>query len=151
MSHAKSMAAAIIANQNETPHKKGNLESVTRKKTKTVGPDTQIRVSVNNPARIIDEDNPGGIEELVVISPSSNFAIIIESGGQIKLNKTWTELSGISAQAQDIAAFMDADGNYVLNIRDYRWQQDILLTLRSTSGNFLFNQVYANWYIYGED
>jgi len=154
MRHAKDMATSIIANQTETTQKieEGRLDSVARtvrKKTRTIGPTTQIKVGVHNPAIIINEKEPGGIEELVVISPSKNFSVIIESGGTTKLNKTWTQLSGISAQAIDIAAFTDPDGSYILNIKDYRWQENITLTLKSTSGSILFSQVYANWYAYG--
>jgi len=158
--HAKEMAATIIANQNKlivtkegVAEKVGvtNFSKTLRKKTKTVGPDNQIRVSIKSPAMIINETNSGSIEEFVVISPNNNFAIFIQSnGGRVKLDKTWTELSGISAQAHDIAAFEDASGNYVLNIKKYRWQEDMVLKLRSTSGSFLFDEVYANWYVYGE-
>lgn len=153
MRYAKEVASAIIANQNGTLPQSIKVIStspVIRKKTKTVGPTTEIQVNVNSPARIIEEDKPGGIEELVVISPSNNFGVIIESNGKVKLNKTWSSLTALGAQAHDISAFTDADDNYILNIKDYRWQQDIILTLRSTSGSFLFDQVYANWYVYEE-
>ena len=158
--HAKEMAATIIANQNKTVSVKDNNASRVdvvdfskslRKKTKTVGPDTQIRVGIRSPAVIINETSSGSIEEFVAISPNNNFAVFIQSnGGRVKLDKTWAELSGISAQAFDIAAFEDASGNYVLNIKKYRWQEEMILKLRSTSGSFLFNEVYANWYVYGE-
>lgn len=151
--HAKSVAANIIANQNGTLPQSITIKEVIppiRKKTKTMGPDTQIYVSPTNPATIISEDNPGGLNELVVISPSPNFSIYIVSNGQVKLDKTYTELSSISKQAEDIAAFRDISGNYILNIKDYVWQGDLILILRSTSGNFIFDQVYANYYVYGE-
>lgn len=158
--HAKEMAATIIANQNkQIVTKDGVAEKVglteysktLRKKTKTVGPDNQIRVSIKSPAIIINERNSGSIEEFVVISSTSDFAIFIQSnGGRVKLDKSWSQLSGISAQAHDIAAFQDASGKYILNIKKYRWQEDMILKLRSTSGSFLFDEVYANWYVYGE-
>jgi len=85
-----------------------------------------------------------------VISPNPDFAVFIQSnGGKVKLEKTWTELSAISEQAKDIAAFQAADSTYVLNIKDYSWQVDMILMLRSTIGGFKFNQVYANWFVYG--
>jgi len=158
--HAKEMAATIIANQNTTSTVKGknakkvditNFSKSLRKKTKTVGPDNQIRVGLKSPAIIINERSSGSIEEFVAISPNSNFSIFIQSnGGRVKLNKTWAELSTLSAQAFDIVAFQDASGKYVLNVKKYRWQEDMVLKLMSTSGSFLFDEVYANWYVYGE-
>jgi hypothetical protein len=151
--HAKDMAAAIIANQDGMMPQSIRLQEASRsirKRTKTIGPTTQIRVTTNSPATIISESFSGGIEEFVVISPVSDFAVFIVSNGETKLDKTWIELSAISAQASDIGAFRDADENYILNIKNYRWQHDITVSLRSTSGNFLFNQVYANWYVHGE-
>lgn len=159
MRHAKEMASAIITKQRETMEElKTKQEIITEKpvikrrtrKTKTVGPDTEIRIGVSSPAVIIDEEGSGGIEELVVISPNQNFSILLQSnGGNTKLEKTWTELSAVSEQAKDIAAFIDVNGNYILNIMDYKWQADLLLVLNSTSGSYKLNQVYANWYVYG--
>lgn len=155
LNHAKTVAANIIANQNGTMPQSVDIKNISipvRKKTKTVGPDTQIKVAVGQPAVIISEDNSGGIEEFVVISPNSGFSIYIESNdNNVKLDKTWAELSAVGAQAHDISAFTAADGKYVLNVKNYRWQKDMLLMLRSTGDSILFDQVYANWYIYGEE
>jgi len=157
MTHAKEMAAAIISKQNGTYNDNNSNDNLIdakrtfRKKTRTIGPDTQIRVGINNPATIISETNSGGIEEFLAISPDNHFYVTIQSnGGKTKLNQTWTQLSAISSQASDIGAFQDADGNYILNIKNYRWQEDMVVILGSTSGSFLFNQVYANWYVFGE-
>ena len=153
MRHAKEMAASIISNQNVSMPKSIQVKEVVRKerkRTETIGPDTHIQVSITRPAVIIREFNTGGIEELVVISPTSNFSILIESDNYTKLEKTYAELASISGQAKDIVAFENTDGNYILNITDYKWQNDIKLSLCSTSGTFVFNQVYANWYVYGE-
>lgn len=152
LQHAMDVASSIIANQKGHQNYAREITPVPvpviqKKYTKTEGPTNQIVVSPTNPARIINEIGPGGIEELIVISPSSNFAVNIEADGELKLDKTFSELSAITL-AEDIKAFVDADGNYVFNIKHYIWQHDFVFTLKSTSGRFLFNQVYANYYIY---
>ena len=83
MTHAKEMAAAIISSQNEVnndiPGKVVDVKRTFRKKTRTIGPDTQIRVDVNSPARIISEKNSGGIEEFLAISPSFHLCCIFSA------------------------------------------------------------------------
>lgn len=144
--HAMDVAKQIIANQK--PKEIDLEETITVKKyTKTEGPTTQILVTPTNPARIINEIGDGGIVEFIAISPSENYSVEIESNGETILNHNFNQLNAINL-AGDIKAFVDAEGNYVLNIKNYSWEKDFILTLRSTSGSFKFNQVYVNYYVY---
>lgn len=149
MGHARDIASAIIAKQ-ETVQIKESQPVLFKKKMKILEPDTEIIVSPASPATILEEnDSSGGIDEIVVISPNTDFAVTVESDGRTLLDKTYAEISALSQQGKYLTAFQDRDGSYVLNIGEFMtWSNSIKVVLKSTSGQFKFNQVYAKYYIY---
>jgi len=149
MEHAMDVAAFIISKQAQIPTKESQPVLV-KKKMKILEPQTEISIAPNSPATILEEiNNAGGIDEIVTISPNTNFGVIVEADGRTLLDKTYSEIHALSQQGKYLSAFQDVNGLYVLNIGELMtWSNNIRVILKSTSGSFKLSQVYAKYFIY---
>jgi len=160
MNHAMDIASSIIANQKlketmqplQLVQKEANIPVVPRKQSKIFGPDTQILIASNQAFNLISEMGvPGGIDEIVIKSTDTNFAIEIQIDGKIAFDKTYDELANVSRQSDYISAYTDKYGVETLRIGEVTtWNKSVKVIIKSTGSTIHFNQIYAKHHIYGE-
>ena len=98
---------------------------------------------------LIRTDKPGRLRELMIISPTDDFSILVSLDGMRWLDKSFAELEEISQESDYVSAFEQLDeegkptGNYVLGLRDISWLKSFDLML--VSGGVTFSHVYATW------
>jgi hypothetical protein len=96
---------------------------------------------------IIDASVPGKLDELTIVSPSTNFSILIMTDGVQRLSRSYSELLELSPHSMLIDAFEDADnGVYVLHIKEVYWLDEFSVRLYVDSATAItFKQIWASW------
>lgn len=100
-------------------------------------------LAVTHAYSVIETAAGGRLDELTIMSPSTNFSVLILADGVRKLSKTYTELTVIASHLEMIDAFEDAEnGVYVVHIKNLRWVSDCLVSVRVTA-KIIFNNIFC--------
>jgi hypothetical protein len=83
------------------------------------------------PGKIIDRSGPGVLKELMLKASHGNYGLRVEVDGLTAYDMTWSQFSDISQEVDEISAFQDTDGNYVLHLEDIKFSNSLAVYLVS--------------------
>ncbi len=111
--------------------------SEAKRAMKVVEPDRMLRrnnATIHKSEKILDEDIPGHLDE-VVIKSTSDFSIELSIDGRLLIHETMSELIDMSDDIISIVAML-ADGVYRFNMSDLTYNRLFLRVFLSGSGTF---------------
>jgi len=72
----------------------------------------------------------GRLKNFVLRSPTDSFSIRVEADDANIVDDDFTTLSSFSAELEDISAYEDTDGKYVVSVSDYGFEEHFNIVIR---------------------
>jgi hypothetical protein len=72
----------------------------------------------------------GHLKNFVLRSPTDSFSIRVEADDANIVDDDFTTLSSFSAELEDISAYEDTDGKYVVSVSDYDFEEHFNIVIR---------------------
>jgi len=102
---------------------------------------TNQNISGGATYQFVNVDQLGFLEECLVVSPSTDFSLILSIDGNEAINKTYQGFNDITQTVKDISAFeeLDADGNptgkYIVHLTDIAFKVSLVISIKNNSGS----------------
>ena len=127
------------------------IKKAPKRVTKTFGPVEKRTVKYE---RLVESFQPGGLSELLVISPTDNFGVTLIRDGQTILDKSFTELREPTQYMTKIEARQIEEngvylGKYLLHVSEFNWSKEgmaILTCPEPVTFDYLFAS-YNEWVV----
>ncbi len=94
----------------------------------------------------------GLIEECLILSPSTDFSVIVNVDGEEILNRTYTQYTEITQIVKDISAFeeRDSDGNalgkYTVHLININFKKSITIQVKNNSvSSVTFDNLFCKY------
>jgi len=100
-------------------------------------------IKVSYSIDIVESKIAGSLREMIIVSPTKNFSVIIVADGILKLRRDFGSLLEISQYLESIDAF-EKNGGYVLRLSNISWIENILITIYVDEPT-TFKYIYAIW------
>ncbi|MBW2673175.1 MAG: hypothetical protein JRD89_07135 [Deltaproteobacteria bacterium] len=100
-----------------------------RTRTRLINPKSPV--NVRGVYTVVDVRGSGALREFLVRG-SAEFTVGLELDGRPVYYDTYGELEDLSQQSDEVAAFRDDDGNYVVHLKDLKFAESLKLTLHGT-------------------
>lgn len=81
----------------------------------------------------------GELDELMIISPSTSFGVVVTVDGTIILSKTYAELNALTQSLRVVSAFSELDedgtptGEYLIHLKDISFLESLVARVVNTS------------------
>lgn len=118
------------------------LNSVEERLTTKIADITDQNVGAGATYDFLSVSNKFGyVEECLVISPSTDFSVIVNVDGEEILNRTYTQYTDITQVVKDISAFeeRDSDGNplgkYTVHLININFKSSITIQVKNDSAS----------------
>jgi len=105
------------------------IKAERRTRTRLINPKSPV--NVRGVYTVVDVRGSGALREFLVRG-SAKFTVGLELDGRPVYYDTYDELEDLSQQSDEVAAFRDDDGNYVVHLKDLKFAESLKLTLRGT-------------------
>jgi hypothetical protein len=92
---------------------------------------------------LISSRREGKLRELMIRSLSKDFRVAMLVDGVRLMDRSFDELVEVSQYLESVDAF-EAEGEYILRLKDISWTRDFLLALL-TKGDILFPRIVGFW------
>lgn len=113
---------------------------------------TNKSIGAGETYQFISFEELGLIEECLILSPSTNFSVIVNVDGEETLNKTYTQYTNITQIIKDISAFeeRDSDGNplgkYIVHLVNINFKNSITIQVKNNSGSSItFDNLFCKY------
>lgn len=93
---------------------------------------------------LIKSDAGGKLEELVIISESPDFTVMIETDGAVRIEGPYKKFEEISPYSEVIDAYVNDAGKYVLRFRNIAWLRSFRAFINSPKPMKL-TRVWGQW------
>jgi len=85
----------------------------------------------------------GKLRELMIMSPSSAFSVLMVTDGKRKMERSYSELVTIGEELDFVSAF-EKNGTYILKIDSIPWTDEFLFLIHTDTA-ITFTWLYAIW------
>jgi len=92
----------------------------------------------------IDTTVRGRLEELMIVSATSDFGLLVERDGKLEINRKFSELAEISPYLKTIDAFQTTNGKYVVRLGEIAWLRTFRIEIFSPR-TIRFDHLFAKW------
>lgn len=99
--------------------------------------------SIEGDYSLLDITNRGELREVLVLSPSDDFSVLILGDGVKKLERSFTDLEDIAEELEFLSVF-EKNGTYVLHVKNFSWQSTFLFLIRADPA-ISFTRLFAVW------
>jgi len=89
---------------------------------------------------VISVDGSGELDELMVLSPNTNFGVTLATDGTTILSKTYTQLNALTQSLRFVSAFAEVDesgtatGKYLIHIKGISFLESLVARVTNTGG-----------------
>jgi hypothetical protein len=102
-------------------------------------------VNVRLPDELVDVRGMGKMKEMTIRSRSNNYCLRVTVDGNDIYNSTYSWFEAVSAVAEEIAAFQDDNGNYVLHLRDISFTDRLVIYAYPSIDNVVLDEVFCKY------
>lgn len=102
--------------------------------------------------QFISFEELGLIEECLILSPSTDFSVIVNVDGEEILDRTYTQYTSITQVLKDISAFeeRDSDGNplgkYTVHLININFKDSITIEIKNNSASpITFDNLFCKY------
>lgn len=113
---------------------------------------TDISVEAGQTYEFLSHGYPGYLDECLVISPSTNFSVVVTIDDAEFFNKTYAQYRNVTQTLRCISAFQerDEDGNplskYTVHIKNLVFKESIVISVRNNGGSpVTFHNLFAKY------
>ncbi|MBA7491907.1 hypothetical protein ES702_02455 [subsurface metagenome] len=102
---------------------------------------TDVLVEAGKTHEFLSHGYPGYLDECLVVSPSTDFSVVVTIDDKEFFNKTYAEYCNITQVLRCISAFEERDedgnplGNYIVHIKNLAFKESIVISVRNNGGS----------------
>lgn len=85
----------------------------------------------------------GKLRELMIMSPSSSFSVLMITDGKKKIERSYSDLTTIGEELDFLAAF-EKNGSYILKVANIPWIDEFLFLIHTDTA-VTFTWLYGLW------
>jgi len=111
-------------------------------KTYVINPEGPTRIY--EPYTVLDIRGYGNMKEFMVRSDSSDFSVYVKADEDTLYGTSWTNLSEISQQVDEVAAF-EREGKYYVHLEDISFKKSLQIELH---GIFTAERILVKYDLY---
>jgi hypothetical protein len=102
-------------------------------------------VNVRLPDELVDVRGKGKMKEMTIRSRSNSYCLRVTVDGSNIYDNAYSWFEAISDVAEEIAAFQDDNGNYVLHLRDISFANRLMIYAYPTADNVVLDEVFCKY------
>lgn len=137
---------AAIAKGMEQPQQKTEPEPKSvEEELKTYVINPKVPVPIGGYHKVLDIRGTGRMQELMVKSDSSDFKVRIKVDGETLYEHSWADFNALSDTVDEVVAFEDEDGKYIVHLEDIEFKEAINILLL---GIFTAEKLFLKYKLY---
>jgi len=102
-------------------------------------------VNVRLPDELVDVRGKGKMKEMAIRSRSNGYCLRVTVDGNNIYDSAYSWFEAMSDVAEEIAAFRDDNGNYVLHLRDISFTNRLVIYAYPTADNIVLDEVFCKY------
>lgn len=99
----------------------------------------------------IEARSSGALDEFMILSPNTNFAVAVSVDGTTILSKTYAEFHAITQTLKCVSAFPELDengvptGNYLVHLADISFLKSLVVRVLNTGGTGVTFNIFGKY------
>jgi hypothetical protein len=94
------------------------------------------------PATLIELNIPGCLKELLIKTADTNYKLTVQVDGETLYDNDFNWFQNISQTVDEISAFQDETGSYILHLADIKWSTNIKVEAQPLTTTGTLKQVF---------